>query len=67
MSKIEDRVCEKIQVRAEIGLQKYGVTLERTDLTKKEWLVHIQEELMDACGYIERLLIEVEGDEKKDA
>lgn len=56
MSRIEDRVCKKIQERAEFGLRKYGVSLERTDLSTKQWLTHLQEELMDACGYIERLL-----------
>jgi hypothetical protein len=56
MSKIEDSVCAKIQERAKVGLTKYGVTLERTDLTEVEWLTHLQEELMDACGYLERIL-----------
>ena len=60
MSKIEDSVCAKIQMRAEVGLTKYGVTLERKDLTKREWLVHLQEELMDACGYIETLLVSID-------
>ena len=29
MSKIEDRVIEKILKRAETGLEKYGITMER--------------------------------------
>ncbi len=60
MSKIEDEVCQKIQQRAEVGLAKYGVSLERTDLSQKEWLQHIQEELMDATGYIERCVQEAD-------
>ena len=56
MSIIEDKVCKKIQKRAQHGLKKYGVTLERDDLTEEQWLVHLQEEMMDACGYIEALL-----------
>ena len=32
MSSIEDKVCEKIQERSEVGKSKYGVTMERTDL-----------------------------------
>ena len=56
MSSIEDRVCEKIQERSEVGKAKYGVTMERTDLNTIEWLTHLQEELMDACVYVERLL-----------
>ena len=56
MSSIEDRVCEKIQERSEVGKAKYGVTMERTDLNTIEWLTHLQEELMDAAVYVERLL-----------
>jgi len=55
MSKVEDEVCEMIQQRAKVGLNKYGVTMEREDLTHDEWLEHLQHELMDAIVYIQRL------------
>ncbi len=32
--------------------------MERTDLSVHEWLVHLQEELMDAAVYVERLMEE---------
>jgi len=56
MSKYEEQVIKKIRARAEVGKNKYGVTMERTDLDTMEWLVHLQEELMDAAVYVERLL-----------
>lgn len=56
MSAIEDEVARKILERAEFGLAKYGVTVERTDLSTLDWLVHTQEELMDAVVYLERLI-----------
>ena len=56
MSKIEDSVCDKIQQRAEVGKNKYGVTMERGDLSIVEWMIHLQEELMDAAVYLERLI-----------
>lgn len=56
MSAIEDAVCLKIQQRAKFGLQKYGVTLERTDLTELQWLIHAQEEAMDLANYLEVLI-----------
>ena len=59
MSSIEDKVCEKIQERSEVGKSKYAVTMERTDLNTVEWLTHLQEELMDATVYVERLLGDV--------
>ena len=56
MSKIEDSVCKKILSRAEIGKKKYGVTMERNDLSFIEWMTHLQEELMDAIVYIEKVI-----------
>jgi hypothetical protein len=56
MSKIEDEVCRKIQARAEVGLSKYGVTLEREDLNELDWLLHAQEEAMDLANYLEVLI-----------
>jgi len=51
-------VIAKHSNRAERGLQKYGVDTTRTDLSFADWLSHLQEELMDAAVYIERLLQE---------
>lgn len=61
MSSIEDRVCKKIQHRAELGLRKYGVTLERDDLNTLDWLRHAQEEAMDLAAYLEVLIQEEEA------
>ena len=55
MSQIEERVIDKIRTRAEIGESKYGVTMERSDLNRTEWLNHLQEELLDGAIYIEKL------------
>ena len=61
MSKIEDRVCDKIKERANLGLRKYGVTLEdRGDLNFIDWMIHLQEELMYASVYIEKIIQESE-------
>jgi len=60
MSKYEEQVIKKIRERAEVGKNKYGVTMERTDLDTMEWLVHLQEELMDAAVYVERLMRDFE-------
>ena len=65
MSRIEDEVCEIIQQRAEIGLNKYGVTMERDDLERDDWLEHLQHELMDAVVYIQRLRTREETLESK--
>ncbi len=48
-------VIEKFAQRSRVGQEKYGVTLDRTDLKTMDWIVHTQEELMDAILYLERL------------
>lgn len=60
MSKIEDIVIEKLQSRAILGKNKYNITMERDDLTKKQWLVHAQEEALDLAIYLQKLILEEE-------
>lgn len=48
-------VIEKFTERSIVGKRKYGVTLDRDDLSLHDWLVNLQEELMDATLYIEVL------------
>ena len=55
MDKNVENVIKQLRDREEEGLRKYGVNTERTDLTSLEWLQHLQEELMDASVYIEKL------------
>tara|TARA_R110001606_G_scaffold238510_2_gene386547 strand:+ start:115 stop:306 length:192 start_codon:yes stop_codon:yes gene_type:complete len=59
MSKIEEKVVAKILKRAEVGKSKYGTTMERTDLSRLEWLVHAQEEVMDLAVYLEKIIQEI--------
>ena len=52
---IIDKVIEKIKSRSDVGFKKYGVTLKDDDQPLDVWLTHIQEELMDAVNYIEKV------------
>jgi len=52
-------VVDKFQERSEAGIKKYNNTLDRNDLCLVEWLNHLQEELMDATLYIQKLKEEV--------
>lgn len=49
------RVMAKYYERSQTGIKKYGKTLDRDDLSFIDWLNHLQEELMDATLYIEKL------------
>ena len=52
---IVELVISKFQDRSNVGIQKYGTTLDRNDLTTLEWINHAQEEAMDFILYLEKL------------
>jgi hypothetical protein len=54
-----ENVREMLYNRMKAGYQKYGTTTERTDIDLMGWLQHLQEELLDAAVYIERLKKEI--------
>ena len=56
---IVESVINQFKTRSEIGIKKYGTTLERNDLSTLDWLKHLQEEMMDAVLYIEKLKSEL--------
>ena len=57
--KYVQQVKKRFEERSQTGIKKYDTTLERTDLNLQDWLLHLQEELMDATLYIERLKEEI--------
>jgi hypothetical protein len=61
---IVDSVIDKFLDRSKVGKQKYGTDLDREDYSLSEWLTHLQEELMDAVNYIERIKRIVDGKTK---
>ena len=66
MDKNVEKVITQLRDREEEGLRKYGVNTERTDLSTLQWLQHLQEELMDASVYIEKLKNEMKETQNKD-
>jgi hypothetical protein len=52
---IVESVVDKFRTRSDLGLSKYGTTLHENDAPTIEWIVHIQEELMDAVLYLHKL------------
>jgi hypothetical protein len=67
--KVEDpivlKVMSKFYDRSQRGIEKYGTMLTRTDLDFIDWVTHLQEELMDATLYIEKLKADVKFIEQK--
>jgi len=55
MDQILEEVIYRMRERSEVGINKYGTTLMRDDLSHLDWLNHLQEELMDAILYLQKL------------
>jgi len=61
---IVNTVVQRFIQRSEFGQKKYGVTLDRTDLKTADWIQHMQEELMDAILYLEKLKMTISTTEE---
>jgi hypothetical protein len=55
MDSIVKSVLNQFKARSKFGKEKYGTDLDREDLTFKDWVTHMKEELMDAILYLEKL------------
>jgi len=51
--KIVEQIVKQFQNRSNVGIEKYGTTLEENN--NDDFLQHLKEELMDAVLYIEKL------------
>lgn len=56
-----EAVIAKLRQRSDAGLVKYGVTLERNDLSRLDWLRHAQEEALDLANYLQVLINQEES------
>ena len=52
---IVESVINQFKKRSEVGIKKYGVTLDREYLSAADWILHTQQELMDGILYLEKL------------
>jgi hypothetical protein len=54
-SEVLKQVIEDMRKREAKGLETYGTTMDRQDLTAAQWICHMKEELMDAILYLQKL------------
>lgn len=59
MSELLTELISEFKQREQKGIETYGTTIDRKDLTTFEWLKHLREELMDACLYLKKLENEI--------
>jgi len=64
LDSIVTSIIEQFETRAVKGKEKYGVDLDRTDLSLLEWIEHAKQEHMDAILYLEKIKQEISGQEK---
>jgi len=64
MAKIEDPVVQRVidlfAKRSQVGMRKYGISMQDNPLPVLAWIQHSQEELMDAILYLERLKVDIQ-------
>jgi hypothetical protein len=59
---IVEAVRQDLLDRSEVGIRKYGVTLERNDIDLRGWLAHAYQEALDMALYIKRAMKELDSD-----
>jgi len=52
---VVERVVDKFVERSDIGYEKYKITLDQDPSNMFIWMNHLQEELMDAVLYLQKL------------
>lgn len=60
IDKIVEEVRNDLLKRSQLGIQKYGMTLERKDLVLRDWLQHAYEETLDQANYLKRAIVELD-------
>jgi hypothetical protein len=63
IDKVVEAVREDLLRRSKTGIDKYGVTLDRKDLSMKQWLQHAYEECLDQANYLKKCILEIEAEE----
>ena len=52
---VVERVVDKFVDRSDLGFEKYKITLDKDPSDMFIWMNHLQEELMDAVLYLQKL------------
>lgn len=58
---IVESVRADLLARSQVGLLKYGVGLDRTDIDLRGWLEHLYFELLDAANYVKCAMVALDG------
>jgi hypothetical protein len=56
MSRILYSIIDDLLLREDKGLKEYGTTMDRTDLSERDWLQHAYEEALDLAIYLKKII-----------
>lgn len=66
---MKDKVVEAVRKdlldRSTVGIKKYNTTLDRDDLTLRDWLEHAYHECLDQANYLKKSILKLEEEEKQ--
>lgn len=57
---IEKKVCADIEARQQLGMNKYGISVQDNPLTLRQWLEHAYQECLDQAIYLRRAMQELD-------
>jgi len=56
-----NEVIKDMIAREQLGIKKYGTTIDRDDYSLKDWMQHHYEELLDAALYVKKQIQKLEN------
>jgi hypothetical protein len=56
-----NEVIKDMIAREQLGIKKYGTTIDRDDYNLKDWLQHALEEQMDSVLYLKKAIQQLEN------
>ena len=57
---VMESALKKAKAKYLAGVKEHGGSMDRCDLSQKEWLINLQEEMIDSLFYIEKLITDLE-------
>ena len=56
-----EAIREMLLERSQVGIEKYGTTTDRGDLSLRDWLQHALEETLDKAVYLQAAISKIDA------
>lgn len=61
---VVEAVREDLHKRSQVGIRKYGTTLDENKASHRERLQHVYEEVLDAANYLKWTIMQIDEESK---